>query len=129
MTTQVNYLITVIMALLLEQMKVTKCRKTLGDQMMTQFRKMTEFGRLLNQIELLCQQFHGVFVNGMTGVNCNGTPKLTLDLSEVSYTFGGAFTKWNRKSPTINKYLRAKNRAKELDVESSGMISYSLNLK
>ena len=84
---------------------------------------MTEFGRLFNQIELLCQQFHGIFVNGMTGVTFSGTPRLTLDLSEVSYNFGGAFTKWNRKSPTINKYLRAKNRAKELDVESAGMVS------
>ena len=88
--------------------------------MMVQFRKMTSFGRILNQLELLCQQFHGIFVNGLTGVTFKGTPKLSLDLSEVNYSFGGAFTKWNRKSDNLSRFLRAKNRMKELDVESAG---------
>merc|ERR1711911_565888 len=104
-------------------MRIIRCRKTLGDQMMSQFRKMTKFGRILNQMELLCQQYHGVFMNGLTGVSFKGLPKLTLDLSEVSYSFGGAFTKWNRKSATIEKYLRAKNRAKDVDAESSGKVA------
>lgn len=77
----------------------------------------------MSQMELLCQQYHGLFMNGLTGVSFKGLPKLTLDLSEVSYTFGGAFTKWNRKSATIEKFLRAKHRAKDVDVENAGIIS------
>ena len=105
-------------------MKIAKCRKTLGEQMMSQFRKITKFGRLIGQIELLCQQYHGIFMNGLTGVTYKGAPKLVLDLSEVSYNFGGAFTKWNRKSSTIEKYQRAKARSKDLDIESAGMVHY-----
>ena len=125
MLTKCSHVMTTAMALMIEQIRIQRCRKMLGQQMTTQFIKCTRFGRLFQQMEMLLQQFHNSFYNGFAGVTIKGTPKLVLDVGDVQYNVSGAFHKQMRKSPSDDKYCAARARVKEEEVESSGMLKIS----
>ena len=105
-----------------------RCRKMLGHQLMTQFQKCTKFGPIILQLELLVQQFHQLFFSGFTGVSVKGTPKITIDCSDVVYQIGGAFNKSMRKSSDDDRYFGTRSRVRDEDAESAGMI-FELLLK
>ena len=112
------------MALMIEQMRIIHCRQILCQQLMTQFCRVTKFGRLVQQVEMLMQQFHSAFFHGVGGVTFRGLPKLVIDTSDVVYHCGGAFHKWQRKeNGNSGKYAAAKSRIRDLDIEVSGMDS------
>ena len=79
--TQMEHLMSLMMGMLLEQMRIIQCRKMLEQQMVMNFCKFTKFGTLFKQLELLIQQFHGIFYHGVTGISYKGVPRLTLDTS------------------------------------------------
>ena len=120
MLTKCSHVLTTAMALMIEQIRIQRCRKMLGQQMTMQFIKCTRFGKLFQQLELLCQQFHNSFYQGFTGVTIKGYPKLVLDCSDVQYIVSGAFHKQMRKSTSDDKYCAARARVKEEEVESAG---------
>ena len=72
------------------------------------------------QLEMLMQQFHQIFFNGFEGITIRGTPKLSIDVTDVQYIVGGAFNKAMRKSADEEKYFYARSRAKEEDSEATG---------
>ena len=122
-TTQISHLVHVMMQLMLEQMRIIQCRKLLSQQLMTQFCKITKFGRLVQQVEMLIQQFHSAFYHGVGGISFRGLPRLTIDTSDVVYHCGGAFHKWQRKeNGNSGRYAAARARVKDLDVEVSGTV-------
>ena len=123
--TQVEYLMSLMMGMILEHMRIIQCRKQLEQQMIMSFCKVTKFGTLFKQLELLIQQYHGIFYNGCNGITFKGVPRLTLDLSGVIYNVNGSFTKWQRRSPDADRFAAARNRLKDLDAESSGTSSNS----
>ena len=112
-----------MMQLMVEQMRILHCRKILNQQLMSQFCQITKFGRLVQQLEMLFQQFHAAFYHGIGGVSFRGLPKLTIDTTDVTYYCGGAFHKWQRKeNGTSGRYAAARARVRDLDVESAGMV-------
>ena len=114
-----------MMQLMVEQMRVLHCRKILNQQLMSQFCQITKFGRLVQQLEMLFQQFHAAFYHGIGGVSFRGLPKLTIDTADVTYYCGGTFHKWQRKeNGTSGRYAAARARVRDLDVESAGMVPY-----
>lgn len=120
-TTQIAHLVHVMMMLMAEQIRIINCRKILNQQLMAQFCKITKFGRLISQCELLIQQFHSTFYNGLPGISFRGLPKLVIDTSEVTYNTSGAFHKWQRKeNGTSGKYAATRSRIKDLEVEAQG---------
>ena len=82
--------------------------------------KHTQFGKLVRQLELLFQQFHSLFFGSVTGINAKGTPRITLDVSGVTYSVSGAFNKWQRKNQDQDKYASARTRMRDVDAEASG---------
>ena len=117
-----------MMTLMIEQMRNEKCRKMLAQQMMTQFIKCTKFGPIIKQLELIVQQFHQIFFNGVNGITIRGTPKISIDVSDVQYQVGGLFQKTMRRSPEEDKYFAARSRVKDEDCETSGMSHTKMNL-
>ena len=111
-----------LMSLLLEQMKIERCRKMLGQQLMKQFQKCTKYGPIFEQLEFLMQQFHQLIFGGFIGVTHKGTPKITIDCSDVTYQIGGAFSKAMRKSADNDRYFAARSRVRDEDVESAGIL-------
>ena len=76
---------------------------------------------MIEQLEMLMQQFHSAFYNGIGGISFRGLPRLVIDTSEVVYHCSGAFHKWQRKeNGTSGKYAAAKSRIRDLDIEVSG---------
>ena len=113
---------TYLMSLMLEQMRLDRCRKMLGQQLMTQFQKCTKYGPILLQLEMLVQQFHQLFFGSFTGVSVKGTPKITIDCSDVVYQIGGAFNKSMRKSADDDRYFAARSRVRDEDAEAAGTV-------
>ena len=113
---------TCLMALLLEHMRMQRCRRMIGQQIMQQFIKCTKFGVLIQQMEHLLQQFHQVFFSSFCGVTYKGTPKLTLDCGDVQYHVGGGFHKAMRKTVDEDKYISARSRVRDEDAETSAFI-------
>lgn len=116
------------MCLLGSQMKMMQSKRLIGRHLMSQFCKQTRFGRLVEQIEFIAQQYHNVFFRGIEGMSIKGTPRLILDLSDVTYTTSGAFEKWTRKTEESEKYLQIRGRMQSLDVECQGKVQI-LHLK
>lgn len=127
MLTKCCHLINYLMNLMLEQMRIERCRKMMGQQLMKQFQKCTKFGPIFLQLEFLVQQFHQLLFSGFTGVTYKGTPKITIDCSDVSYQIGGAFSKSMRKSADVDRYFAARSRVKDEDVTSAGILSDIFN--
>ena len=121
MLTKSSHLIAYMMTLMIEQMRQEKCRRMLEQQMMAQFIKCTKFGTMMRQLELILQQFHQIFFNSFDGITIRGTPKISIDCSDVQYQVGGLFQKTMRKSPDEDKYYAARSRAREEDCDASGM--------
>ena len=121
MLTKSSHLIAYMMGLMVDQMRQEKCRRMLEQQMMAQFIKCTKFGTLVRQLELIVQQFHHIFFNSFDGITVRGTPKISIDCSDVQYQVGGLFQKTMRKSADEDKYYAARARARDEDCEASGM--------
>ena len=119
-----------MMQLMIEQMRIISCRRILCQQLMTQFCRITKFGRLVEQLEMLIQQFHSAFYHGVGGISFRGLPRLVIDTSDVVYHCGGAFHKWQRKeNGASGKYAATKSRIRDLDIEISGNEFMRLLLK
>ena len=73
-------------------------------------------------MEMLVQQFHQLFFSSFAGVTVKGTPKLTIDCSDVVYQVGGAFTKAMRKSSEDDRYFAARSRVRDEDAEAAGNV-------
>ena len=119
MLTKCSHLMGYLMNVLLEQMRIDRCRKMLGSQLMRQFKECTKYGPLIQQLEFIVQQFHQLVFSGFTGVSVKGTPKLTIDCGEVTYQIGGAFNKAMRKSSDDDRYFAARSRVRDEDAESA----------
>ena len=128
MLTKCSHIMTCLMSLLLEHMRMQRCRRMIGQQLLQQFIKCTKFGHLINQIEHLLQQFHQVFFSSFCGVTFKGNPKLTLDCGDVQYSVGGAFHKAMRKTADEDKYINARCRVRDEDAESSAYVIHQTEI-
>jgi len=126
--TRWNHLLSVMMALLLVQIRRDACRKLLNQQMLISFSKFTPFGKMVRQMELLFQQFHSLFFGGITGISYKGLPRITFDVSDVTYTVSGAFNKWQRKNQDTDKYASARSRMRDVDAEASALVIHDVDV-
>ena len=103
-------------------MKIIESKRVIGRHLMSQFCKQTAFGRLVEQLEYIIQQFHHVFFRGVEGMTVKGSPRLILDISDVTYNTSGAFEKWTRKCEENDRYVQIRSRMNDLDVECQGRL-------
>ena len=108
------------MNLLDHQMKMAQSKRMLGRHIWGQFLKTTKFGRLMEQCELILQQFHAVIFRSVEGLTVRGCPRLMVDVSDVQYITSPAFDKWTRKNENADKYAEIRGRLSRLDIEAEG---------
>ena len=119
--TKVYHLLSFSMYLLGEQMRLMESKRLIGRHLLGQFCKQTNFGKMVEQLEYLLQQYHNIFFRSFEGMTTRGAPRLILDISDVQYLTNGAYEKWTRKCSESEKYLSIRGRMQDLDSEMQGM--------
>ena len=127
--TKLYHLLSFAMILLGEQMRLNETRRMIGRHLLGQFCKHTKFGRIVEQLEYLMQQYHNIFYRSFEGMTVRGCPRLILDISDVQYLTNGAFEKWTRKNPDSERYFATRGRMQDIDAEMQGMSQIMLHQK
>ena len=115
MTTEIYNLLMTCQFVLAEIMRIEQNRRLLEKNLMAQFKSNTNFSRLVEQMEYCMQPFHSVFMHSFPGISFKGTPKLSVDVSEVKYYYAGTYCKWTRKPPQNAKYPAIQSKCVDID--------------